>query len=155
MICAGNHSIESCPNYIPKNQLPPIASRDKTYVICANCGQNHPATFTGCEARKKFLTVQQKLANRNKRPLNQVPFNVNDILDFPSLNNKNNFSFQSWSQPQQNNNHINGQINGQATESSLMNLMETLKSLINTFQNMMNQMTQIMSLFTNNFPNPR
>lgn len=70
VVCAGNHRLQDCP---------------KQEVCCANCGQQHTASFSGCQKAKEAVQVEQLrsscrityreavLMNQNQQPAAVVP----------------------------------------------------------------------------------
>lgn len=64
--CTGNHETKDCPK---KDRSAP--------ATCCNCGENHPANFTKCSERLKYIAnLKQKLKVVQPPPKNYISPNV-------------------------------------------------------------------------------
>lgn len=84
--CAKNHLTKDCP----------IKHKIKE-VVCANCGQDHPASYKGCIVRKQlqqklFPTLRSKYVNNTTTQTTNINknYNVKSDMSFAQVVNKNN-----------------------------------------------------------------
>lgn len=65
LVCAADHKTDDCQKKVSRvvleHKRATGAEIDRSFVKCANCGENHAASFHGCEARKKYTELQEKL----------------------------------------------------------------------------------------------
>lgn len=88
VICARAHAMEDCPFLKDKiaRGLTKIATK---HLRCANCSQNHTATYRECSERKKFLDNRKPKAKGQQQPQTQHPppliqLHKQPLLDLPS-----------------------------------------------------------------------
>lgn len=80
--CAGPHKSSECPLLI-KKRSENCTALDKKFLKCANCGDNHTASFTSCPNYPKVPTRQMNNRNPSRPP--PPPPEIADRGEFPSL----------------------------------------------------------------------
>lgn len=87
VVCAKKHSSDECPNRLSRSLLKTLSqdNMDRSYVKCANCNQQHTASYRGCEKRKEFLKVHEKIIQKNRK--SSPGFQMRNS-DFPDINDK-------------------------------------------------------------------
>lgn len=160
-LCSNNHKTDDCPKKIKRAVLQhrkvsnqPI---DTSFVKCANCSQNHPATYNGCEARKTYERIQKRLSKRNTRGPTQQQYHLN-VEEFPPLESQrftqphlhHNYSYvvqqqQQQQQQEQQQNNVNMQ-------QFMMSMMSTINNLVEKMTTMMDQLTKILSNISSQKP---
>lgn len=92
LVCANDHTTETCPHRIPRDQLKQQERNgpvDKSCIKCSNCASaglqsNHTANWSGCPKRLEYYQIQQRIADRN--PTNKKSKQLNwHRSDFPLL----------------------------------------------------------------------
>lgn len=143
LVCAADHKTDDCSKKVSRAVLEHKratgAEIDRSFVKCANCGENHAASFHGCEARKKYTELQEKLRSRSTKQKQRTPhYQLND-LDFPELtrphtnhqmpNSYSNIAYQHQKQDD-------------TMQKFMMSMMETFNNLINKLSTMIDQLTR-------------
>lgn len=90
LVCAEDHETSKCSKRVPKLNLkqqlaePGASQPDRSFVKCADCGEQHTANYRGCSKRKEYISIQEKLQHRNPRTkfADRQQFRYNE-QDFP------------------------------------------------------------------------
>lgn len=158
LVCAEQHKTDSCPKRIPKMDLRrqvdgASAPVDKSYVKCANCGQNHTASYRGCQKRKDFLEAQAIVVRKRHSQFSRGPkLNLHDSIAFPQLGQENKHvpmaattsQEQSWADV----------LNGfKQEQGSVTTLIGSLQATVEAMKLMMVKMTQFMEAMTSQILN--
>lgn len=80
IICAKGHLMEDCPLLKAKREGG-HTSIHSSLLRCANCNQNHTATYEECTTRIKFMEQLEEKKSTKKND----PRNLTDPLSFPPL----------------------------------------------------------------------
>lgn len=111
---------------------------DVSYVKCANCHGNHPASYGGCIARKTFVEIQNKISKKPRQQRSSRGFQYNES-DFPETiqqrpSNQQNYRsavLENSNQQQDNNMH-----------QLLTTMMTTFNKLIDKLSTMIVELTR-------------
>lgn len=134
MKCAGTHPTENCP----------LGKRiDK--VVCANCGNNHPANYKGCMVRKE---LQKKLYPplREKGIQKLAPSQTNTVNTNTNANTNTNTNqkYRNYAEVlKPNNRHDTNEHEEKQTIQ--MQRLEKLEALV---ENLTQQMTLMLNILT-------
>lgn len=145
LVCALDHKTDDCPKKLPKATLEIQringVAIDKSFVKCANCGENHPASYNGCIARRSYIDVQNKFNRRsnNQSHSNNYKYDQNEFpqLEIPTSNKHiSHMNYQSAVR----------QPAHQDTNTQLMlSMMTTVNNLIDKLSTMIEQLTRALS----------
>ena len=84
LVCGNGHKTENCEHRIPRAEMNPQI--DRSYIKCANCGQQHTANYRGCAKRAAFIEAREAM-NAKRHPIRKPtpkPFQMQD-KHFPQL----------------------------------------------------------------------
>lgn len=148
-VCAQEHKTEDCKKKIPRAVLEHKRHQneeiDKSFVKCANCKENHPATFHGCDARKNFIKIQQKYQKPTKTRHQTPRFQYRET-EFPEIGTQ---PRRETQQRQSSFSHVVQQPQQQQYDNSMqqfmMSMMSTFSTLIDKLSTMIEQFSRILS----------
>ena len=64
MVCSEGHKTDDCPKKIPRATIKQLESEGKPvsrqHIRCANCGEQHTASFKGCSLRQVYIDIQKR-----------------------------------------------------------------------------------------------
>lgn len=156
LVCAENHKTDECKKKIPRAVLAHKINNgdevDISYVKCANCHENHPASYGGCAARKTYIDIQNKIRKPKQKRV-QSTFQYND-LDFPEMSQSNNntasnTNTNSYRHVMMNNTN---QLQDTTMQQFMMTMMNTFNKLIDKLSSMIEQLTRSLSTQQNKSP---
>lgn len=146
LVCAQNHKTDDCKNKISRAVLAHKKTIgetiDTSYVKCANCQGNHPASYAGCIARQTYVNVQNKI----RRPKQRRPEHVYRESEFPELpqlssrnaSNRPTFSSVSYQQPDN------------SMQQFMTTMMNTFNTLINQLSTLIQNLTKVLGQNSSN-----
>lgn len=148
-VCSNEHKTENCPKKIKRAVLQHLKDTnqpiDTSYIKCANCGLNHPATYNGCQSRKAYVEIQKRLQQRNTRRPSQQPYRLNQE-DFPELeeprwisHTQSHSSYSNAAQQQQQYQQSDANM-----QQFMMSMMTTVNKLVDKVSMMIEQLTKIL-----------
>lgn len=165
LVCGLDHTTISCTNRVSKATLEHVKSQgddvDRSFIKCANCGNQHTANYKGCIARQAFINIRKNTDSRHKKGL-KTGFRL-DPNEYPSLPTHQNFQdtvqqfsqHQRWSdtvnesvqQQQQYNNHQQQQQWQQQQQHFDMQ-MQLLSRQMVIIETLMSKLTIMIDSFT-------
>lgn len=158
MVCAESHNTNDCNKRILKanllqQQAGSTTQVDRSYIKCANCGNNHTSNYMGCEKRKAFLEAQEKIVNRRRTLYNKSKrLTLFDEHDFPRLVTNNLLDSQFQNQQAQPTwvEVLQGIKQEQSSANTVLNVLQTMAESMNV---MMTKMTQLIEVLTTQLTN--
>lgn len=143
LVCAGEHKTDDCDKKLPRavlehNKTNGVAI-DKSFVKCASCGGNHVASYHGCQSRKNYIEVQEKLRRPPKHQRQDQSFHYNN-LDFPEL----------VSSPQHNHQYLNYRnvVQQPQQQDTNNNMQQFMMSMLTTFNNLIDKLSTMIEKLT-------
>lgn len=155
LVCAESHKTDNCPKRISRTTIEhnKIIGKqiDSSFIKCANCNENHTASYRGCIARMSYIEIQSKYKRtKNQRRTPQYNHNPNDYPDLCNSTAPNSYQF---SQRQNNSySHVVQQQNEVNMQQFMINMMTTFNNLIDKLSTMIGQLTRSISLITQQQP---
>lgn len=153
LVCAGNHKTDVCEKRIPKlvlkqQQQEASAPLDRSFIKCANCGEQHTANYLGCAKRKTYLEAQAKIASHRQRGRqNGKKVSFLDTESFPPIGSSNNRNGThiplnepmqpSWAEMVQ---------EMKREQTSSVTIMQTLQSMMQSMNTMIAQMSKLIEV---------
>lgn len=159
LVCGSDHKTEVCPKKISRAAIQHMKATGVTvkrdFIKCANCGENHTASFKGCIARKAFIDKQSNgarkvQARRPAQPSRNVVFNESDFpqpswaeqLELPQSSHQ----FQSYSDTARQH---------QPPHSSTDQQMQIMIRMMETMERLMARMDSMFDLMVRHQTNNR
>ena len=149
LVCSGPHRFSECPKKQTRAELEAKENRreqiDRSYVRCANCGENHISTYSQCEARVAFIESQQK-SKGGRRPT-------------PPALSTNNFPPPSWAprggNPDPQNPSWANVSSGNNTSTSLHleQQMRMMERMMTAMDNLMQKVSNMLDIVTRHILN--
>lgn len=140
LVCASNHKTDDCPKKVKRAVLEhqKISGEeiDKSFVKCANCGDNHPASYHGCIARKTYIEIQNKF-KKPQRNLGKRTDYIYNQEEFPVLQPQRGF------QPSHTNRHNWNNQDVQQSQQQDPSMQQLMMSMMTTFNNLVNKLTMM------------
>lgn len=142
LVCAEQHLTSGCPKKVQRKDLKQQqvngVAIDRSFVKCALCGGSHTANYLGCNERKEYIKVQQKVTRENPaKKRNTGNFNLNDLNDFPAF---------SSARTQQQSQQIPVSYAEVIPQKANDEMLTQVQQILATMQQMMQQMSEMMSM---------
>lgn len=154
-LCSGPHTYSECPKKQSRAAIELLQGEgkhvDRSYILCANCGENHITTYKGCPARAAYIESQQ---NRSRMPQSS-PRNP-----LPPRMNTSHFPPPPWN-PQAAGDLIHGppgqswaKVAGNDTVfCRLDQQMQMMERMMNTLDNLMQKVSNMLDIVTRHIIN--
>lgn len=146
-VCAENHKTDDCKKKISRIVLEHKRQRneeiDKSFLKCANCNENHPASYHGCQARKTYIQVHQMSQQGSQKRQKVSNFQLNND-DFPHLVSQSSTSSQHHNLQQQHSSVAYQSQTNDSMQQFMLSMMTTFNNLIDKLSSMIEQLTKVL-----------
>lgn len=149
LVCADSHKTDVCKKRVSRAVLTHKSqngdSVDSSYVKCANCSENHPASYGGCIARKTYIEIQNKLRRpKQRRSTQPTPFQYNE-MDFPEMPQRNTRDIHTHTSNYREILCNTNPPQDNTMQQFMMTMMSTFNKLIDKLSSMIEQLTRSLS----------
>lgn len=147
-VCAESHKTDDCKKKISRAVLEHKRQRnekiDTSLLKCANCNENHPASYHGCQARKTYIEVHQMSQQKSRKRHKVSDFQLNKD-DFPQLvSQSTTYSSQHHNLQQQHSSVAYQSQTNDSMQQFMLSMMTTFNNLIDKLSSMIEQLTKVL-----------